>query len=55
MMLAAAELLRDHAVHLVARRQLLAQQADGHLGDRQRVLRVDALPRARPTRGLRAR
>ena len=36
--------LGDHAVHLVARGQLLAQQADGHLGDGQRVLRVDALP-----------
>ena len=34
----------DHAVHLVPRRQLLAQQADRHLGDRQGVLRVHALP-----------
>ena len=33
-MLAAAESLSDHAVYLVARRQLLTEQADGHLCDR---------------------
>ena len=44
MTLAAPRALGDHAVHLVARRQLLAQQADRHLGHGQRVLRVDPLP-----------
>ena len=34
----------DHAVHLVARRQLLAQEAEGDLGDRHRIERVDAFP-----------
>ena len=44
--------LRDHAVHLVSGRQLLAQQADGHLGDGQGVLRVDPFPGRRRRMGL---
>ena len=41
----------DDAVHLVAGAELLAQQADGHLGDGHGVAGVDPLPRARPRRG----
>ena len=39
-------------MHLVARRQLLAQQADGNLGNGERVLGVDAFPRSSRRMGL---
>ena len=39
------------AVHLVAGPELLAQQAEGHLGDGHGVAGVDALPRGRPRHG----
>ena len=34
----------DHPVHLVARGELLAEQAEGHLGDRHRIERVHPFP-----------
>ena len=42
--------VRDDAVHLVAGPQVLAQQPDRDLRDRERVGRVDAELRARPPR-----
>ena len=47
MMLAASPPFGDDAVDLVARLQLLAQQPDRHLGDRERVRGVHALATAR--------
>ena len=46
MMLAASPPVGDDAVDLVAGRELLAEQPEGHLGDDHGVTGVDPLPRA---------
>ena len=55
MMLAACATVGDDAVHLVAGAELLAQQADGHLGDGHGIAGVDSLPGGRRRVGALAR